>query len=146
MQRRATHFIPEINKLDYQERLDKLDLPTLACRQFCGSIIETYKILHNLYDANCTNSLFEFKESNTCGHKFEVKTKLLRTSIRQNFFSLQIANLWNSLPENVVEAPNTDTFKNRFDRYCRERNLLFDVGIDYTNMYTLSTSLKSKKK
>ena len=146
MQRRATHFIPEINKLDYQERLDKLDLPTLAYRQFCGSIIETYKILHNLYDANCTNSLFELKESNTCGHKFEVKTKLSRTSIRQNFFSLQIANLWSSLPKNVVEAPNTDMFKNRFDRHCRERNLLFDVDIDYTNVYALSSLLQSKKK
>ena len=30
VQRRATHFIPEINKLDYQERLEKSDLPTLA--------------------------------------------------------------------------------------------------------------------
>ena len=146
VQRRATHFIPEINKLDYQERLEKLDLPTLAYRRFHGSIIETYKILHNLYDADCTNSLFELKESNTHGHKFAVKIKLSRTSIRQNFFSLQLANLWSSLPENVVEAPNSDTFKNRFDRYCRERKLLFDVGIDYTNMYTLSTLLKSKKK
>ena len=27
----------------------------------------------------------------------------------------------------VVEAPSTDTIKNRFDRHCRERNLLFDV-------------------
>ena len=122
VQRRATHFIPEINKLDYQERLDKLDLPTLAYRQFCGSIIETYKILHNLYNTNCTNSCFELKESNTHGHKFAVKRKLARTSNRQNFFSFWIANFWNSLPENVVEAPDTDTFKNRFDRHCRERN------------------------
>ena len=30
VQKRATLFIPEINKLDYQERLEKLDLPTLA--------------------------------------------------------------------------------------------------------------------
>ena len=62
VQRKATLFIPEINKLDYQERLEKLVLPTLDYRQFRGSIIETYKILHNLNDANCTNSLFELKE------------------------------------------------------------------------------------
>ena len=30
MQRRATRFIPEIIELDYQERLKKLNLPTLA--------------------------------------------------------------------------------------------------------------------
>ena len=92
------------------------------------------------------SSRFELKESNTCGHKFAVKTKLSGTSIRRFFFSLRIANLWNSLPENVVEAPNTDTFKNRFDRHCRGRNLLFDVEIDYTNVYALSALLKLKKK
>ena len=61
VQRRATRFIPEINKLDYQEQLETLDLPALAYRRFRGSIIETYKILHNLYDINCTNSLLNLK-------------------------------------------------------------------------------------
>lgn len=46
------------------------------------------------------------KESNTCGHKFADKTKLSTTIIRQNSFSLQIANIWNSLPE-------TDTFRHQ---------------------------------
>ena len=50
-----------MNKLDYQERLEMLDLPTLTYRRFRGSIIETYKILHNLYDINCTNSLLNLK-------------------------------------------------------------------------------------
>ena len=50
-------------------------------------------------------------------HKFEVRTKLSKTSIRRIFFSLQKANLWNSLLEYVVEAPKTDEFKNRFDRH-----------------------------
>ena len=117
VEKRATHVIPEIDKLDYQERLDNLHLPTLAYRQFRGSVIETYKILHNLYDANCTNSFFELKQSNTRRHKFEVRTKLSKTSIRRIFFSLQKANLWNSLLEYVVEAPKTDEFKNRFDRH-----------------------------
>ena len=56
--RRATRSIPEINKLNYQERLDKLYLP----------IIETHTILHNLYDVNCTNRLFELKRSIPLGH------------------------------------------------------------------------------
>ena len=74
------------------------------------------------------------KESNTCGHKFAVKTKLSRTSIRQNIFSFRVANLWNSLPENVIEAPTTDISKNRFDRHWKERNLLFYVDIDCTDV------------
>ena len=65
MQRRATHFIPEINKLDYQEKLEKLNIPTLAYRRFRGSMIETYKILHNMHVTNCTNSLFELGYTRT---------------------------------------------------------------------------------
>ena len=29
-------------------------------------------------------------------------------------------------------------FKSRFDSHCMERNSLFDVAIDYTNVYALS--------
>ena len=46
-QRKATRFMPEINKLDYQGQSEKLNLPNIAYRQFGGSTIETYKILHN---------------------------------------------------------------------------------------------------
>ena len=147
MQRRSILlFVSKINKLDYLERLQKLNLPALAYRRFHGSLIEPYKLLLNMYDANFSNPLFELKESNTCGHKFAIKIEWSRTSNRQNFLNLQMANLWNSLPENVVEAPTTDTFKNRFDRHCRERNLLFDFDIDYTNFYALHALLKSKEK
>ena len=75
-----------------------------------------------MYDANYTNSHFELKESNIHGHKFAVKTKLSyqEPALDKTFFSLQTARLWNSLPENVVEAPTTDMFKNIFDRHCRE--------------------------
>ena len=52
MQKRATRFIPEIIKLDYQERLENLNLPILTYRWFRGSMVETYKILHNMHDAN----------------------------------------------------------------------------------------------
>ena len=61
----------------------------------------------------------------------QLKQNDQKPALGEFFFSLQIANLWNSLAENVVEAPNTDTLKNKFDRHCRERNLLFDADIDY---------------
>ena len=73
-QRRATRFIPNINKLSYHERLEKLDLPTLSYRRFRGSMIETFKILHGYYDDNCVSSLFTFKDTITRGHKLSVRT------------------------------------------------------------------------
>ena len=54
-QRRATHFIPNINKLSYHERLEKVDLPTLSYRRFRGSMIKTFKVLHGYDDDNCVS-------------------------------------------------------------------------------------------
>ena len=79
-------------------------------------------------------------------HSLNLKSQIHRGKSLQFFFSLRIANLLNSLPENVVEALDTDLFKSRFDRHSREGNLLFDVDIDYTNVYALSALRKSKKK
>ena len=70
-QRRATRFIPNINKLSYHERLEKLNLPTLSYRRFR---IETFKILHGYCDDNCVSSLFTFKDTITRGHKLSVRT------------------------------------------------------------------------
>ena len=56
-------------------------------------------------------------------HSLNLKSQIhmdISLQLKQNYqepaldkknFSLQIANLWNSLPENVVEAPSTDMFK-----------------------------------
>ena len=93
MQRWATLSAPEDNELYYQERLEKLDFPALTYRQFRGPTIKIFKMLHSMYDSNCTNSFFELKESNKREHQFAVKAKLWTTSIRRNFVGLWVANL-----------------------------------------------------
>ena len=144
-QRRATRFIPNINKLSYHERLEKLDLPTLSYRRFRGSMIETFKILHGYYDDNCVSSLFTFKDTITRGHKLSVRTRQCKTNIRRNFFTVRVTNLWNSLPGYVVESPSVNSFKIRLDKYCRSKGIMFSTDIDFVNIYTLSVLLKSDK-
>ena len=43
--------------LDYQERLQKLKLPSLMYRRIRGDMIEVFKILNNYYDPITTSSL-----------------------------------------------------------------------------------------
>ena len=142
MQRRATRYVPEVSTLEYGARLVKLDLPTLAYRRFRGSMIETYKILNNLYDEQCANLFFEMKETNTRGHSFSIKTKYSRSNVRRNFFSVRVPNLWNSLPALVVEATSLNIFKNRLDNHCRKKGIMFDMNVDFTDIYSLSVLLK----
>ena len=77
---------------------------------------------------------------------FQLRQKLSRTNIRQNFSSLQKVNFLDSLLKNIVEALTTNMSKIRFNRLYRERNLLFYGDIDYTNVYALPTSVKSRTK
>jgi hypothetical protein len=50
VQRRATKMIPGLNKISYEERLTKMELPTPVYRRARGDMIETYKMMHGKYD------------------------------------------------------------------------------------------------
>ena len=60
VQRNFTKHILGTKNLNYEERLNKLKLPSLAYRRLRGDLIETYKILHKKYDSKTTNSLLIF--------------------------------------------------------------------------------------
>ena len=51
VQRRATRLVTKLKKLDYEKRLEEMDLPSLAYRRLRGDLIEAYKQLNNSYDA-----------------------------------------------------------------------------------------------
>ena len=122
--------------------IKRLDLPTLSYRRFRGSMIETFKILHGYYDDNCVSS---FKDAITRGHKLSVRTRQVRTNIRRNFFMIRVTNLWNSLPGYVVELPSVNSFKNRLDKYCPLKGIMFSTDNDFLGIYTLSFLIKSDK-
>jgi hypothetical protein len=37
-----------------------------------------------------------------------------------------LGTLWNSLPEEIVSAPTTNTFKNRLDKYWSNQSLMYE--------------------
>jgi len=38
-------------------------------------------------------------------------------TVRKTFFSVRVCNSWNSLPQHVIEAQSTNSFKNRLDKF-----------------------------
>lgn len=52
VQRRATKLVPCLRDLSHEERLRRLDLPSLAFRRSCGDLIETFKIVTVKYDSD----------------------------------------------------------------------------------------------
>ena len=49
------------------------------------------------------------------GHRLKLKVQGCRLQVRQNFLSVRIVNIWNKLPESVVESSSVNVFKKRLD-------------------------------
>lgn len=130
VQRRATKQIPSLKDLTYEERLKKLRLPTLTYRRIRGDMIETYKILNNIYDKNICNFLKTKNLSNNRisprGNNLQLIHQQVNTGIKQNQFSIRIINTWNSLPDEIVNAPTINSFKNRLDKYWKHQDVLYN--------------------
>ena len=134
VQRRATRYVPDINKLEYQERLEALNLPTLQYRRFRADMIETYKSTHV--------HLFEMKSTNTRGHQYVVKIRHSSTTTRRNYFAFRVASVWNSLFSDIIGSVSLNVFKKKLDDHCLTRHTAFDPNYEFLNTYALSTLLK----
>ena len=133
VQRSFTKRIFGMRDLDYTQRLERLGLPSLEFRRVRGDLIETYKLLQNVYDPLSTKGLINVNaECNTRGHNF----KLLKNSPNLNtykyFFTNRVTNLWNQLPSDVVNASSVNCFKNKIDRLLQ--TYTFQTKIDIYDM------------
>ena len=69
-----------MNDLNYHQRLEKLNLPSLEYRRVRGDLIEVYKITHNIYDPISTNVLFNMASSNPNYTRLNTKPYILTKS------------------------------------------------------------------
>ncbi len=61
------------------------------------------------------NNSFEIVKNQLRGHCFKYYKEITRQQFRENFFFNRTANMWNSLPSELVEAPSVNSFKADFD-------------------------------
>ena len=119
VQRRATKMVPNLKHYSYQERLQKLNLPTLSYRRKRGDMIETYKYLNELYNTD-HKWLHMDNTSSTRGHSKKLNKLRCNTELRRHSFSNRVVNNWNSLPEHVISAPTLNSFKARLDKHWEQ--------------------------
>lgn len=129
IQKRATKLI-SLKKLSYKDRLIKLKLPTLKYRRLRGDMIEVFKILHNYYDLDVAPKLVLNNTSFTRGNSLKLLNHTFRYDLRKYSFPARIVNVWNSLPNTVVQAASIDTFKNRLDRFWENQEFKYDYTAD----------------
>ena len=49
------------------------------------------------------------------GHSLKLFKVHVKSTARQNWFSQRVIDLWNKLPQSVIDAPSVNSFKNRLD-------------------------------
>jgi hypothetical protein len=121
VQRRATKQVPGLRDLSYPERLQLLQLPSLEYRRLRGDMIETFKIINQIYDIN-PSDFFTLSTSSTRGHSKKILRPSIKTAHREATFSYRTntcitISSWNSLPDSVVTSKNTLEFKTRLDAH-----------------------------
>ena len=102
-------------KLNYDDRLKALKLPSLAYRGIRGDMIEVYKLLHGKYNLSDRLKFLQLDSRTTGmytrGHTMKLFKQKWNNDSRRYAFGVRTVNAWNSLPGDVVNAPSLDKFK-----------------------------------
>ena len=80
-------------------------------------MIQVFKMVHKYYDV-CSAVKLNFNTlSTTRGNKYKLHKSASHYKLRKFSFCSRVVNIWNSLPDSVVDADTLNTFKNRLDKH-----------------------------
>ena len=96
-----------------------MGLRTLETRRERADLLEVYKILNGLEGVNEKN-FFIRDNRKSRWHAFKLFKKRVRLDIAKYSFSNRICNVWNSLPNAIVDAPSVNAFKSGLDNYLKK--------------------------
>ena len=86
-------------------------------------MIEVFKIVNNVYDPVTTNTLLTRVPKTTITRKnnsFNLSKIRTNKNSYKYFFTNRVNNIWNQLPNHIVDAKNINIFKNKIDSHFRD--------------------------
>ena len=104
VQCRAAKLVTSLAKLTYEQRLKHLRLHSIYSWRQRGDLIETFKILNGLENVEASK-FFEMRQPGcTRGHTMKIVKLRARLLTSLRFFLIRVIDLWNGLPQNVVDV------------------------------------------
>jgi len=89
-------------------------------------MIETYKIITGKYYAYVAPTLIKGSTSITRGNDLRLQKYHVKYDLHKFSFANRVANTWNSLPNWVVSANTTNTFKSRLDKFWQNQDVIYN--------------------
>ena len=68
----------------------------------------------------------------TRGNNYKLLNHSFHYDLCKHYFSVRIVNMWNSLPNTLVDANTVNTFKARLDKFWSHELVKFDFTADLT--------------
>ena len=96
-QRRATRLVKEVQAEPYSGRFSLLGLPSLYYHRRRSDMIAVFPMLHSGMGLDHATFFKQSAESTTRGHPWKINKPQTMTQIRQNAFSVRVANDRNTL-------------------------------------------------
>ena len=93
-------------------------------------MIEVYKIIHDMYDRSVALELPR-NVSSASGNKYKLQNHSFHYNFRKFSFAARVVNVWNSLPDHVVDVKIVNSlkqFETRLDKFWGTGNqdVMFD--------------------
>ena len=110
-------MLDSIRHLSYEERLRRLQLPSLYYRRKRGDMIYMYQLFNSGINVNPKDFFTLVKDGTTRGHPFKVLKPRAACRVRRSVFSVRVVNDWNALPAYVVCSASVTSFKASLDAH-----------------------------
>jgi len=114
VQHRFTRLFPELRVMTHEARLKALKLWSLQERRNRADLTEVYKLMHSFTDIPVSTYFQIATDSCTRGHTKKLVKSHCHTDARL-CFSLHVINPWNSLSQEIVDAPSVNAFKRHLE-------------------------------
>jgi len=95
-------------------------------RRVVGDMIETYKILSGKYDTNMVPNLKTTGIQATQGNDLRIFNTRFKYDLCKFYFTNRVVDAWNSLPNWIVMANSTNTFKRTLNTYWQGQEIIYD--------------------
>jgi len=87
-----------------------------------------------LFAARLPPELRYYPKSNTRGNKYKLLNHTFHYYTRKYSFTARIVNIWNSLPNFVVDVHTVCLFKAGLDKFWMHQDVLYDFTADRTGI------------